>query len=41
MKKQLKELEKKNKSIGFTNQSNFNLGDKGDFPELVIGKKSQ
>jgi hypothetical protein len=40
MKKQLKEIEKKNESFGFTNKSNFSLQDKGDFPELVIGKKS-
>ncbi len=34
-------MQKKNQSIGFTTQANFSLQDKGDFPELVIGKKSQ
>jgi hypothetical protein len=40
-KKQLKDIEKKNQSFGFTTKTNFNLVDKGEFPELVIEKKSQ
>lgn len=40
MKKQLKDIEKKNQSFGFTTKADFNLGDKGDFPELDVNKKS-
>lgn len=29
-------MEKKNQSFGFINKANFNLVDKGDFPQLLI-----
>ena len=31
----MKDLEKKNKNIGYHAKTNFNLTDKGDFPESV------
>ena len=40
MKQTLKQMEKKNQKAGFQIKTDYNLGDKGDFPELVIEKKS-
>jgi hypothetical protein len=36
----LKEMEKKNNQKGYQIKTDFNLIDKGDFPELVIEKKN-
>lgn len=38
-KKRLKELDEKNKNLGYHAKTNFNLEDKGDFPELIADKK--
>ena len=40
-KQTLKEIEKKHQSKGFQIKTDFNLVDKGDFPDLVIGKKEE
>jgi hypothetical protein len=37
----LKEIEKKHELNGFQVKTDFNLIDKGDFPDLVIEKKGQ
>jgi len=37
----LKEIEKKNEKKGFVSRTDFNLVDKGDFPDLVVGKKEE
>lgn len=37
--KKMKDLEIKNKNMGYHANTNFNLNDKGDFPELLQQKK--
>ena len=34
-------MEEKNKNYGYHANTNFNLSDKGDFPELMPGKKQE
>jgi hypothetical protein len=41
VKNTLKEIEKKNENKGFKVKTDFNLVDKGDFPDLVIEKKEE
>ncbi len=41
VKQTLKEIEKKHERNGFQIKTDFNLVDKGDFPDLVIEKKSE
>lgn len=36
----MKDLEIKNKNMGYHAKTNFNLNDKGDFPELLQPKKA-
>lgn len=37
----MKEIEKKNRNKGFQIKTDFNLVDKGDFPDLVLEKKEE
>jgi hypothetical protein len=37
----LKEIEKKHERNGFQTRTDFNLVDKGDFPDLVVEKKGE
>lgn len=36
-KKNLKDIEKKNKDMGYHAQANYSLNDKNDFPDLIVG----
>lgn len=38
-KKRLKDLEKKNKDMGYHAKANFSLSNKSDFPDLMAEKK--
>lgn len=40
-KQTLKEIEKKNRNKGFQIKTDFNLVDKGDFPDLGLEKKEE
>ena len=37
--KKLKDMEKRNKDLGYHAQTNFSLNDKSDFPDLILDKK--
>lgn len=39
--KKLKDMEKKNKDMGYHAKANFSLNDRGDFPELIVDKKPE